>query len=103
MKHFNKQFVFKCFPVIWEAIIKICAMNVLFGIRINVYGFDNVLSEGNVHIQGIVLVDVICTEWFLFSVSHILCLGNNFVSNENDQRNFASEHMHFLLGRLQLI
>lgn len=92
MKHFNKQFGFKCFPILWEAIVKSALVNVLFGIRINVYIFDNVLDEGNIHISRRVLVDIICTEEFFFSVvSHTLSLGNNFVSNQKDQRNFASK------------
>lgn len=36
-------------------------MNVLFGIRMNVYVFGNVLDEGNIHISGIVLTDIICS------------------------------------------
>jgi len=40
-----------------------------------------VLYEGNVHTSERVLVDMICTEGFFFSVSHTLGLGNNFVSN----------------------
>lgn len=56
-------------------------MNILCGIRINVYVFDKVLDEGNGHVSGRVLVDIICTERFFFSVRPTLSLGNNFVSN----------------------
>lgn len=44
-------------------------MNVLFGIRINVYVFDNVLDEGNIRVSERVLVDISCTAELFFSVS----------------------------------
>lgn len=50
---------------------KCVSVNVLFGIKINVYVFGNVLDEENTHISEIVLMEIICTEgFFFFPVSH---------------------------------
>lgn len=66
-KDFDKQFGFKCFPILWEAIAKkSVSVNVLFGVKINMYIFGNVLGEENTHVSEIVLMDIICTEGFLF-------------------------------------
>lgn len=45
---------------------KSVSVNVLFGVKINMYIFGNVLGEENTHVSEIVLMDIICTEGFLF-------------------------------------
>lgn len=61
------------FPSSGKLLQKKCvSVNVLFGIKINVYVFGNVLDEENTHISEIVLMEIICTEgFFFFPVSHM--------------------------------